>query len=178
MDKHYFLSASTPVGFYGFFDAIIETHDLKKLYILKGCSGSGKSTFIRHFADAFPDLDRDFLHCANDPTSLDGVIIPTLAVGIIDGTAPHVVEPRYPGIIDEIIDMSKYIDPAKLTATRAQIDEIRAKKNHHNAQALLHMRASFTAHQDLEALYTPAIDFPSQSKLLAELIAKHKKNPN
>ena len=32
-----------------------------------------------------------------------GIIIPALKIGLVDGTAPHVIEPKAPGAIEEYV---------------------------------------------------------------------------
>ena len=174
MERKLFLGANTPDGFVGYFDKIIEMYNLKKLYILKGGSGVGKSTFIKKFAEVFlakdKTLDVNYFYCSADPNSLDGAIIENLNVGIIDGTAPHITDPHYPGLIDEIIDLSQFIDPKKLACTREQIDEITAAKRKHYYNATAHLSKAREQHMQLEALYKPAVDFKRIDELLARLI--------
>ena len=40
--------------------------------------------------------DVEFMHCSSDNNSLDGVVIPAINVALLDGTAPHVVDPKIP----------------------------------------------------------------------------------
>jgi hypothetical protein len=50
MGKHVFLSGNTCDGFTNFFGGLIDSYGLKRLYILKGGSGVGKSNFMQNFA--------------------------------------------------------------------------------------------------------------------------------
>ena len=172
-DKYLFLGANTADGFVGFFNKIIDTYNLEKLYILKGGSGIGKSTFILRFADAFPKYSRDFLVCAGDPKSLDGVIIPDLKVGIIDGTFPHPVDPIYPGVVDEIIDLGKFIDPTKVTADKQTMQYLSSKKASHYKKAYAHLNSARQIHHKIESFYKDAVDFTAVQKILMKLIDHH-----
>ena len=49
--------------------------------------------------------DVEFFHCSADPDSLDGVHIPALKLALIDGTSPHVIDPRFPGGFDESVNL-------------------------------------------------------------------------
>ena len=49
--------------------------------------------------------DVEFMHCSSDPESLDGLVIPAFKVALIDGTAPHIVDPKNPGAVDETIHL-------------------------------------------------------------------------
>lgn len=90
--KKVFPGGNTSQGFYSFYNYILGP-DPQRLFILKGGPGVGKSTFIRHVGETMlaKGYDVEFHYCASDNNSLDGVVIPKLQVGIIDGTAPHVV---------------------------------------------------------------------------------------
>jgi len=158
MDKKFFMGANTADGVVHFFGELVDAYELKKLYILKGGSGIGKSTFIRRFATAFADKHGvDYFYCSGDPKSLDGAIIPELKIGIIDGTAPHMVDPKYPGVIDEIIDLGCCIKPNKISKQKLQ--ELYAKKSAHYAAAFDHLHQAREVHMELEALYKGKVDF-------------------
>jgi hypothetical protein len=60
-------------------------------------------------------LDIEYLHCASDNNSIDGVIIPFCKVGIVDGTAPHVIEPKVLGGIEEYVNLGAARDSQKLS---------------------------------------------------------------
>ena len=169
-DKNLFAGANTPDGFVGFYDRIADMYDLKKLYILKGGSGIGKSTFIRDFAAAFKDEAKDFLICSGDPKSLDGVIIPARKIGMIDGTAPHMVDPRYPGIVDEIVNLGEYIIWDKVKATRAQIKELSAKKAQYYALAFDNLKKAREVHYKIESFYKGTVDYDAMNLKLDKII--------
>lgn len=177
LERDIFLGANTPDGFVGFFDRIADYYDLRKVYILKGGSGVGKSTFIRKFAKelikhADKNLTVDYLVCSGDPTSCDGAIIHELGVAIIDGTAPHITDPRYPGLVEEIIDLAQFIDPKKLGGKRDQINQIQKRKSEHYKRAFEHLYQAREVHKELEAIYTPSVDFSGVDEVLARVLTK------
>ena len=97
---HFFLGVNSAEGFYSLYDQLI-TPQLHDLLILKGCPGCGKSSFMRHIADALQERGQNCIsiHCSGDPDSLDAVIFPALHTAIVDGTAPHVSVPEAHGHI-------------------------------------------------------------------------------
>lgn len=88
--KKVFPGGNTSQGFYSFYDYMLGP-DAQKLFILKGGPGVGKSTFIKEVAETMlaKGYDLEFHYCSSDNDSLDGVVIPKLQIGVIDGTAPH-----------------------------------------------------------------------------------------
>lgn len=104
-----FPGGNTGVGFHSFYEHIIG-EDAERLFIIKGGPGVGKSTFMRRLADEVLEmgLDLELECCSSDNDSLDGVLIPGLRVAFIDGTAPHVVDPKNPAAVDEIINFGDY----------------------------------------------------------------------
>ena len=92
MALEFFLGAISAGGFVSLFDGLRQ-EGLRR-YIVKGGPGCGKATLIRRLtADLGGGEER--IRCASDPDSLDGTIVGGRA--IVDGTAPHVQEPAFPG---------------------------------------------------------------------------------
>lgn len=91
MNISYFLGANSYKGFYSLYDDFVSLSKIKRLYIIKGGPGCGKSTFMKTIADAANNAGHDVerVLCSADPDSLDGIYIPSLHVAYVDGTAPH-----------------------------------------------------------------------------------------
>lgn len=95
-------------GFYSYYHSGLSAMDW--IYILKGGPGTGKSTFMRHLASSFRDrgFNVELWQCSSDDDSLDGLLIPALSTAIIDGTAPHTMDPVYPGVREVILNFGDY----------------------------------------------------------------------
>jgi len=117
-----FPGGNTSIGFYSFYDHIIEK-DATRVFILKGGPGVGKSTFMRKIGETMLEkgYDVEFHCCSSDNDSLDGIHIPAIRVAMIDGTAPHVVDPKNPGAVDEIIHLGDFWDEEKIQAVKQQV---------------------------------------------------------
>ena len=100
--------------------------DFDDLLVLKGSAGCGKSTMMRRIGEAMEERGEEveYLHCSGDPASLDGVRFPRLRTAVVDGTAPHVVEPRYPAAVERYVDLGVCYDvaAAKASVQTAQIN--------------------------------------------------------
>lgn len=123
MRKSYFAAANTENGFVSLFDKIFSPLYLAHLYIIKGGPGTGKSTFMHGIAAAAEQrgLDVEYYYCSADTGSLDGIKIPLLGVAVIDGTAPHTVDPKYPGACETIINLGEYFDTPRLKDNKEDI---------------------------------------------------------
>ena len=129
--KKFFAAANTENGFFSLFDEIFAPEKFRRVYILKGGPGTGKSTLMRRIAASAQarGYDAEYICCSSDPDSLDGIIISELSVAILDGTAPHTTDPVYPGAVERIVDLGVTFDFGLLEKRRDElIPLIRAKK--------------------------------------------------
>jgi len=119
----YFLGANSPRGFYSLYDQLIPIEKAHAVYILKGGAGCGKSTLMRQVAQAAEaaDIPVEYILCSGDPNSLDAIVLPTRSIALVDGTAPHVVEPKYPGVIERYVNLGQCYDTAALAPLRGEI---------------------------------------------------------
>lgn len=112
----FFLGANTPGGFVGYIDDLYDAKDGWQAYIIKSGPGTGKSSLMRAVLDKLTDLgqEAEVICCSSDPNSLDGVLFPAQKMCILDGTAPHVIEPSYWGAVEQIIPLASCMDTALL----------------------------------------------------------------
>lgn len=113
-----FLGANTPQGFVSLFGELYDPYRTHNMHIIKGGPGCGKSTLMKKIADRALSLgfDVERIYCSSDPDSLDAVAVPLLRLFFCDGTAPHVVEPRFPGACENLVDLGTFWDQAALHA--------------------------------------------------------------
>lgn len=108
----FFMGANTPSGFYSLFDGLYNPYGDWVAYIIKGGPGTGKSGVMKKVAKAMEEkgLFVERILCSSDPDSLDGIIIPEIRACMADGTSPHTVEPKFPGAVEEIVNLGEYWD--------------------------------------------------------------------
>ena len=116
----FFLGANAPGGFVSVFGNCYSAEDGWHTYIIKGGPGTGKSTLMKRVAGYFikQGVRCELCPCSSDPQSLDAVIFPDFKVALLDGTAPHVVEPQYPGACEEIINLGMAWNTQRLSENR------------------------------------------------------------
>lgn len=119
----FFLGANSANGFVSLYDHIIDRETANRVYILKGSPGSGKSSFMRQVGKQITaaGYESHTITCSNDPDSLDGIVFPQLGVALMDGTAPHVVEPLIPECVDTLVNLGQWIDKQSLFPFRHEI---------------------------------------------------------
>ncbi len=117
-----FPGGNTAYGFHSFYDHIVRP-GANRIFVIKGGPGVGKSTFMRAIADKLVNRGHDveLHHCSSDNGSIDGVYIPALDVALIDGTAPHIVDPKNPGAVDEIVHLGDHWDLEGLRGNKGEI---------------------------------------------------------
>jgi len=130
MSYSFFLGANSSRGFFSFYDELIDLKKAKAVYILKGCPGCGKSSLMKKIVAAAEKkgLGVERIYCSSDPDSLDGIILPELSTAVVDGTAPHVVEPSFPLAVESYVDLGRFADKASLQALKSEI--ISTKEKH------------------------------------------------
>ena len=119
----FYLGANSPSGFYSLYDQLIDPAEAEHIFILKGGPGCGKSSLMRAVGAAAEErgLAVEYIQCSGDPDSLDAVVIPDLKTALVDGTAPHVVEPKYPGVVESYVNLGDCYDQAALQSVRGEI---------------------------------------------------------
>lgn len=123
--RHFFPGGNTSLGFYSFYQYLVKP-TVKRKFILKGGPGVGKSHFMKEIAQHFLDQGYpiEYHWCSSDPDSLDGIVIGSHQAAVLDGTAPHIVDPRYPGAVDEIINLGQYWQQILIAEQRTRVIEL------------------------------------------------------
>lgn len=170
--KHFFTCGNTAKGFRNLFRSNIQS--LTKLFILKGGPGTGKSTIMKKIGKELETLqyDVEYVHCSSDPDSLDGVIVPKLGVGIVDGTAPHVIEPTAPGAIEEYVNLGVSWDTDKLETHAKEILDIQNKIKQCYEKAYDEFAKGLKVHDEWEKIYIENMNFSKADELTEEVINK------
>lgn len=143
--KTYFGAANGYSGFRSNFDKIFSPYKLDKLFIIKGGPGTGKSTLMKKIKSNYLEkAEITTVLCSSDPASFDGLIISKkgVSIGIVDGTAPHVVEPEYPGAIEEIINLGDGFDYAGLGGRKKEILSLSDSKKSSYKRAYKYMKTA------------------------------------
>lgn len=171
---HAFPGGNTCNGFHSFYEYILPQNEANRIFILKGGPGVGKSTFMRRIGLEMGSMGHnvEFMHCSSDNNSLDGVVITDLKIALIDGTAPHIVDPKHPGAIDEIIHLGDFWNEEGLRSNREEIILITSEISGLFARAYKYLGAGKYIYDDIEKIYDEATDIRAVNKGVEKITAR------
>lgn len=158
--RRFFPAGNTTKGFYSFFDDILPHEEANRIYSFKGGPGTGKSSMMRKISQHFETkgLDVEYHHCSSDPDSLDAIVVSQARVAFMDGTAPHVVDPKTPGAIDEIINLGDNWNREKLVQKRDTILKVRKENSRLFQKAYGYLKAVGHLYENYEKTALTAFD--------------------
>ena len=129
----YFAASNSKHGFFSYYSECFDDARVGRLYAIKGGPGTGKSRFMRDVGSVAEgkSFRVEYIYCSSDALSLDGVILTGAGecIALLDATAPHVYEPKNPGVRDEIVNLGAFWDRSALAAHRSEIDALNREKS-------------------------------------------------
>lgn len=155
-----FLGANTPKGFISFFDELYNPYKTANAYIIKGGPGTGKSTFMKKTATALhlKGIDTEWVYCSSDPKSLDGLIAPSIDFSIADGTSPHVLEPRFPGCSENIINLGAFWNEDELKQKSDSIRTLTLENSLYHRRSAGYLSAAGSVSNEIDLICSPYIN--------------------
>ena len=157
----YYLGANSPGGFYSLYDQLLDPGEAEELLILKGGAGCGKSTLMGLVAAQAEarGIPVEYIRCSGDPDSLDAILLPDRHAAIVDGTAPHIVEPRLPGAVERYVNLGECYDHEGLKKIRGELEGAMLGYKDCYARAYRCLRAAAELTADRAALLqTPELE--------------------
>ncbi|MDR5657952.1 ATPase [Serpentinicella sp. ANB-PHB4] len=158
--KRLFPGGNTSVGFYSYYEYVIDVKKAKKVYYLKGGPGLGKSSMMKRIGQEMLNngFNIELHHCSADPDSIDALVIPEIKTAFIDGTAPHTLDPKFPGAVEEIINLGEFWDEEGIRNNKDQI--IRSIEDNGNIykRVYKYLGAAKLIRDDIEWIHSNAVD--------------------
>jgi len=166
-----FPGANTSNGFYSYFDYIIPKH-VNRIFCLKGGPGVGKSSLMKKVARDFSErgYDVEVFPCSSDPSSLDAVVVKKLKIVLLDATAPHVVDPKIPGAIDEIVNFGDFWNVDNLEKNKEEVVECNKEIGECFQRAFKYLKAAEPIFYDIESKNMDMMDFGKLNKFTDEFM--------
>lgn len=162
----YFLAANSCEGFVSEFNNCYDPHNGWKAYIIKGGPGTGKSSFMKYTVvkAGEKNIKYELYPCSSDPNSLDAVIFPELKLAIMDGTAPHTVDPVYPAVCEKILNFGEFWNEKAFAGFESEIIRLTDKNKAHHKTASHYLQA---AGQLLADSYKTALSCTDKNKAIS-----------
>ncbi len=169
--RKFFAGGNTAYGFYSLFDHIMK--DKKGTFIvLKGGPGTGKSTLMGKLGERILEkgVDVEYFYCSSDSPSLDGIAAPSLKFAVIDGTPPHAMDLKLPGVYDEIINLGEFWDKSKLMPHRDKLMAINGRIKESFSAAYQYLAGAREALEGLEIHTLGLMDKKENKKIIMGLL--------
>ena len=165
----YFACANTSQGFVNQFSSVLQ--GMVRIFILKGGPGTGKSTLMRRVGESFAGRGEtvEYIYCSSDSGSLDGVILRDRQTAIVDGTAPHVIEPAAPGACEEYVNLGVCWDREKLVPYREEILGLSRQISREYQEIYQILSQAKEVHDRWEKVYLDNLDFAKLDEVTESL---------
>ncbi len=180
MNQGYFLGSSGKNGFFSCFSQLTPKIEGQYTFIIKGGPGTGKSSMMKKIASEIEDTDIECerIFCSSDPSSLDGIIIPSLRVSIADGTSPHTIDPDYPGATGEIINLGDCWDKKLLFANKEKIIELTDNNKACHQRSRRFIESAFSIFGDGEKIFRDCLDNGRVIRYASRLAKRYFRKPD
>lgn len=172
IERHMYPGNNTPEGFFSYYQYILSQKEADRIFCIKGGPGVGKSTFMKKIAESMLQEGHnvDFMHCSSDNSSLDGIVLRDKKIAMIDGTAPHIVDPINPGAVDSIIHLGDYWDEEGIRKNRNAVINNSERVRSVFGRAYNYLAAAGKMYDNLFSIYESAMKNEELYKLTAKII--------
>ncbi|MCL4464253.1 MAG: hypothetical protein M1552_03950 [Firmicutes bacterium] len=171
--QEFFAGGNTCRGFHSLFH-YIPGPETSRVIILKGGPGTGKSTLMKQVGQQVREkgLFTELFYCSSDQHSLDGLSVPALGLVMLDGTAPHVIDPKIPGAYDEIINLGDCWDAAALRPFKEEIAALIRKNGEWFTQAYQYLQEAGIVLEKMRYFMRQAMDYPALVQMTHRLLSQ------
>ena len=174
MVTNFFLGANSSAGFQSLYGSFVDPETNRDILILKGGPGVGKSTLMKYIGKQAEEAGEDveYIWCSGDPDSLDAVCLPGLGVIAVDGTAPHVVEPRYPAAVDRYVDLGRFYQVDALKAHSEAVKTCTKEYQECYRRAYRALRAAGEVEETLREALSAGYDWSRMQRRTRGILAR------
>ena len=169
-----FAASNSAHGFHSFYAEFFDDVDVDRVFVIKGGPGTGKSRFMREVSTyaAARGWQSRMIYCSSDADSLDGVILQkgVRRWALLDGTSPHVYEPKSPGVREELINLGEFWDSDRLVASKEEIERQNRIKQEGYRRAYRYLSAYGSILENYRSRILPHVRMQSVSDYARKLV--------
>ncbi|WP_256762378.1 PRK06851 family protein [Cohnella sp. WQ 127256] len=167
---NFYAGGNTAQGYANLFDSSFQA--LERVFLLEGVAGTGKSINICSIGNQLAEEGYSIwmIHCSSDNDALDGIIIPALKLGIIDGTSPHISVPELSDVELVHANLREACHEERLESQRSEIERLNEEISQAYELAYSGFAEALRVHDDWEKLYITNMDFQAADELTKEMI--------
>lgn len=178
MGQCYFSGSNSGDGFHNYFDGVVPAWArLTRYFMIKGGPGVGKSTLMKRVAakseEAGEEVER--FYCSGDPDSLDAVRLVKRGIVFADATSPHAMDPKYPGAVEEIVNLGEQIDRNRIVKYRDEVEYLTKNNKESYRRGYAFLRAAKALEKERYREIWDCVDkakVAKQAKEIAERIGE------
>lgn len=171
-----FAASNSAHGFHSYYAEFFDDAEIDRVFVIKGGPGTGKSRFMREVSEyaAARGWRSRMIYCSSDADSLDGVILQKgeQRWAFLDGTSPHVYEPKNPGVREEIINLGAFWDSYRLGERREEIARLNRIKQEGYRRAYRYLSAYGSVFENHRARVFPCVNLQAISDYARKLTSQ------
>lgn len=166
MQEKYFVASNSSEGFCSYYNGAFDANKFSKIFVIKGGSGTGKGFFMREVAKCAEKkgFSVRYIYCSSDSASLDGIIINEPKIAVLDGTSPHVYEPKMLGALESFVNLGDFLNEGMLRGSRKIIENIWNEKQRGFENAYRYLSAYRSVSENIEDLVRPVLKIEKLKK--------------
>ncbi|MBU3189337.1 ATPase [Clostridium bowmanii] len=166
-DRHLFATAFTPNGIVTYIENLCS--DYKKIYILKGGPGTGKSNVLEFLSDEALRWGYyvEIFHTPLIPEKIEHILIPQLNVAILTSNEINNLD-----LAGTVIDMKDCLNLSALEKNKTETEYDSAEFFILLNKGLATIKEAKSLHDKLETFFVPNMDFSKVDAVLTKIIKK------
>lgn len=175
MGQKFFSGGNSGEGFYNYFDGILPVWErLERFFIIKGGPGVGKSTLMKRIAARAEEEgeETEYFYCSGDPDSLDAIRLIKRGILFADGTAPHCMDPVFPGAVEEILNLGEQIDRKRIVQYREEVERLTKQNKLFYRRAYAYLKAAAALEEERYLEVSACLDQKKLKKHLLEIMGE------
>ena len=168
--RHFFVNGNTAHGFKSLLDSSLQ--GITQLIIIQEGPQTARSQIIRAASELLAGEGCELwqLHSPSDPQVLDGVIVPALGLGVIDGSHRGFKLPQRPETSNHCFQLEKALNSSDLQVEQERSNELHNLVNAAYERAYTGFAEALRIHDEWERIYIDSMDFQAADALTERYI--------